>query len=215
MPSLETIIIVGFAAFSLNITPGPSMLYVVSRSIAYGSTAGLMSATGLATGNFIHVILGVLGISYLIVKLPILYQTIRYFGAIYLVYIGIKVFWQIFREKRNKKNINIRKENKDIKSSTFHFFLRGMTIEFLNPSTALFYLSFLPQFINPSLGNLPIQTLILGSLVPTTALCIDCTAAITSGFAMKQLTQESLNDKFLHAFSGFVLICLGFYAAFK
>src|SRR5687768_5391897 len=125
----------------LNITPGNDMLYVATRSTSQGVRAGIVSALGIAAGCFVHLLAAVIGLSAVIANSAIAFDIIKYSGAAYLVYLGIKAFIS----NQNKFSINEKIE----KQSLSKLFWQGALTNVLNPKVALFFLAFLPQFIHP------------------------------------------------------------------
>ncbi|MEO8416218.1 MAG: LysE family translocator [Ginsengibacter sp.] len=127
------------AALLLILTPGNDMIYVTSRSISQGSKAGIISAAGVFIGCFVHIMAAVFGLSIIIAKSGFLFQLLKYIGAAYLVYLGIKAF--IAKSDFNKEVTNLPTVDK------WKLLKQGIIINALNPKVALFFLSFLPQFI--------------------------------------------------------------------
>src|SRR5215470_8174248 len=125
----------------VNLSPGPDMLYTAARSLSQGTKAGIFSTLGIFTGCLFHITAAVFGLSKIIEESVLLFSIIKYAGAAYLIYLGIRSL------------INKKKNASEIKSlptmSTRKIFLQGMTTNILNPKVAIFFLSFLPQFINP------------------------------------------------------------------
>src|SRR5262249_9822431 len=140
MPSLPHLALFALAALVMNAVPGPSNLYVLSRSLAQGAPAGLLSALGLALGNLFHVALAVAGLAALLRSPPALYDAIRLAGAAYLVYLGIKTL-RAPRARLTAAHPHRRPLGRVL--------LDAALVEMLNPKTALFFLAFLPQFVEP------------------------------------------------------------------
>jgi len=142
------------ASLLLNLTPGNDMFYVASRTISQGTKAGIASAAGIAVGCFIHIFAAVLGLSIIITKSAYLFQLIKYAGAAYLVYLGIKTLFA--KSKPGNSNSKI------IKSSYWKLFKQGVITNALNPKVAIFFLSFLPQFIDQASPFFKFQLFTLG-----------------------------------------------------
>lgn len=204
MPSITTIIIFASAAFVLNATPGPSMLYALSHSLARGRKAGFASAFGLATGNMCHVLLNAFGLSYLFVKFPMLREIIKYAGAIYLAYLGIMYIYN----SRKSMNTNLPKNDEEIPESLFPLYRKGIIVEFLNPKTALFYISTLSQFVDPARGSTCIQMVILGLCVPSTALCVDLSVSFFAGTFRNKILNGRFRNKIHEVVAGSFLILM-------
>src|SRR4029077_21007568 len=137
MPSVAHLAIFTLAALAMNAAPGPSNLYVLSRSLAQGTAGGLVSALGLALGSLFHVALAVAGLAALLRYAPTLYDAIRLAGAAYLIYLGIKTL------RAPGTNLPV---GSDHRRPLRRILLDAALVEILNPKTALFFLAFLPQF---------------------------------------------------------------------
>jgi len=138
----------------INLSPGPDMIYTAARSLSQGIRAGILSALGIFTGCLFHITAAVFGLSKIIEESVLLFSIIKYAGAGYLVYLGIRSL------------LNTKKTKTEIKTlppiSQRKIFLQGMLTNILNPKVAIFFLSFLPQFINPQSNYLEEQIALLG-----------------------------------------------------
>jgi threonine/homoserine/homoserine lactone efflux protein len=141
MPSAAHLAIFTLAALAMNAAPGPSNLYVLSRSLAQGAAGGLVSALGLALGSLFHVALAVAGLAALLSYAPTLYDAIRLAGAAYLIYLGIKTL---------RAPGASMPANGGARRSLARILFDAALVEMLNPKTALFFLAFLPQFVEPA-----------------------------------------------------------------
>lgn len=139
----------------LNLTPGNDVLYVASRSISYGIRAGIVSALGIFTGCLVHILAAVLGLSVIISKSAYLFQLIKYAGAVYLVYLGVRALLS--------KQATGPESYKREAANYSRLYKQGMLTNILNPKVAIFFLSFLPQFINPASPYFKIQLFTLGA----------------------------------------------------
>jgi len=201
MPSLETLMLFTPAAIAITLVPGPSMLYVASRSITLGRTAGIWSALGLATGLFIHTASASLGLSAIFVYFPPMFFVIKYLGAAYLIYLGTQLL------RTNK--LSYQSREKLPKLNRFRIYKQGVITEILNPKTALFFLSFLPQFIDPLQGSPTTQMMILGCILVFTALVADLFIAISGGALSRSVLAKPLLQKIQGWLAGTALIALG------
>lgn len=185
----------------LNLTPGNDMLYVASRSISQGIKAGIASAIGVFAGCFVHILAAVLGLSIIISRYAYLFQLIKYAGAAYLIYLGVKALL-------SKQAIETKKE-KPAKAGYLSLFKQGALTNALNPKVAIFFLSFLPQFINPSSPVFKLQLFTLGlwfALQGTLVLIIvACVLGKTKDFFSKKPKVWRIQEKI----TGFILIGLG------
>ena len=151
MPNLNLFFV---ASIMLNLTPGNDMLYVISRSISQGFRGGLFSSLGIFIGCLVHVFAAVFGISLIIANSPILFQAIKFAGAAYLIYLGINAF----RTKPNTPET----QNDLQKVKPWQLLKQGAITNALNPKVAIFFLSFLPQFIDTNVGHTATQLFQLG-----------------------------------------------------
>ncbi len=190
------------AAIAINITPGPDMVYILSRTITQGRKIGIASSLGVCSGSFVHIIAAAFGLSAILATSAMAFSIVKYAGAAYLIYLGIKAL----RSKRITFDIPV-KLQKD--SSFWKAFRQGALIDILNPKVAIFFMAFLPQFVRPELGQAPAQILILGLLVNLIGMVIEAvlvlTAARTTIFFRNNSQFSTLLDRIL----GSMLICLG------
>lgn len=145
----------------LNITPGADTLYILSRSISGGKTEGVLSVAGITSGSLIHTFLAALGLSVILAESTVLFNAVKIAGAAYLIFIGIRT---IMSAKSNVMNDHYSFNT----SGRRQIFLQGFFTSLLNPKTALFFLSFLPQFVNPRNAGGPVLFIILGFTFATT-----------------------------------------------
>lgn len=201
MFNFQNIYLFFIASLLLNLTPGNDMLYVASRSVSQGIKAGVASAAGIFIGCFVHIIAAVLGLSLIISKSAYLFQLIKFAGAGYLIYLGIRALLL-------KPIVNITNQ-KPIKSNYWRLFKQGIITNALNPKVAVFFLSFLPQFINTASPFFKFQLFTLGIWfdVQGTAVLIivACLLGKTKGFFKKNPKIWMIQEKI----TGIILIGLG------
>lgn len=156
MPSTTTLL--GFAALALGmvLTPGPNMIYLISRAICQGRTAGLISLAGVAVAFVLYMLAAVLGITALLFAVPFAYDALRFAGACYLAYLA----YQTLRPG-GRSPFQVRQLAPDKPAKLFSM---GLLTSLLNPKVAMLYLSLLPQFIDPALGNVLAQSLTFGAV---------------------------------------------------
>ena len=200
MPAIETIILFMAAALALNVTPGPSILYVMSRSVGQGRTAGLVSALGLGTGSLIHAGAAALGLSVILAYSPLAYTVVKYLGAGYLVYLGVRILLVRDRQLSTAVLAHV---------SLTRVFWQGVVTELLNPKIVLFFMSFLPQFVDPARGSVAGQTLFLGLLFHVTGVPINMLVAVVGGAIASWLSQNPVFARVRNGLAGAVLIGLG------
>jgi threonine/homoserine/homoserine lactone efflux protein len=201
MPTLETILLVTVAGLALSASPGPSMLYILSRSVGQSRAAGLVSAAGLATGGFVHVVLAALGLSALFSYSPGVYTAVKILGAVYLIYLGVDTLRDGGSEAEDQSRTN--------DDSLAAIFYQGVLVEVLNPKTMLFFVAFLPQFVDGTLGSVTAQMFLLGLLVPLTAMPSDLIVAFGGGTVAARLSASPTMSTGLKWVSGLILIGLG------
>jgi len=201
LPSIETILLVTLAGLALSASPGPSMLYVLSRSVGQSMVAGFASTIGLAAGGMVLAIASALGLAVVIKQFDMLYSGVKIVGALYLVYLGV----QLIRES-GKERLRIYRVDRQ---SFMKILNQGILVEVLNPKTILFFLAFIPQFVDRSAGNITSQVLILGMLVPLTAIPSDIIVSVAGGSLADKLARNSLAATGLNWLGGLILIGLG------
>jgi len=191
-------------ALILVFMPGPNTLYVVNRSIHQGRKAGIVSSLGIHVGTLVHISAAAFGMSALLLSSALAFNTVKYLGAAYLVYLGLKTLL-----KRKK----IEAEEKAGEMSLSRTFYQGIIVHILNPKSALFFFAFLPQFIDAKRGSMIGQIFFLGAILMLLGLLSDSTYALLAG-SLGNLVRG--NPRFQRAnryFSGTVYIGLGTVAA--
>jgi threonine/homoserine/homoserine lactone efflux protein len=190
------------AAAVLAITPGPGIFYVLARSLGEGTRVGVRSSLGTALGGLCHVVGAALGLSTLLMTSATAFEVVRYVGACYLVYLGIRTL------------VGLRApESETPPAAGGDAFRQGVLTELLNPKTALFFLTFLPQFVQPEQGAIAPQLLALGCISVALNSTVDLVVAAVAGRARGGLRAGSRWVRRQRALSGVALIALGGYAA--
>jgi threonine/homoserine/homoserine lactone efflux protein len=178
MPAPSTLALFALAALALIAIPGPNMVYVATRSMSEGRRSGFASALGLLTGTLINVAAAAAGLSALIASSATAFNTLRYLGAAYLVFLGLKALIQKDRSDPNAPPKPV---------SLARAYRQAIVVQLLNPKVALFFLAFLPQFVDPARGPVATQVLVLGAILGTLGFAMDCGYAIAAGAAAKRL----------------------------
>lgn len=191
------------AAILLAITPGPGIFYVLTRSLKGGRAEGIASSFGTAVGGFAHVVGAALGLSAILATSSIAFTIIKYVGAAYLVYLGIRTL---------TSDDDILLDANVLSSTTRDAFRQGIITEVLNPKTALFFLAFIPQFIN-SQGNVILQFVLLGSISVALNTSADIVIALLAGPIGQSLRTSTRFRRRQRLFTGWSLIGLGAYVA--
>ena len=207
MPDASTFALFVAAALVLLIVPGPSVLYIVARSVEGGRTAGLVSVLGVQTGALVHIAFATLGLSAILASSAVAFSVVKWLGAAYLVWLGLM---RIFGRDEEEDGVAVEPERLS------RVFSQGVIVNTLNPKTALFFLAFLPQFVDPARGAAWVQILLLGATFVVLALCSDGLYALLSGTAGGWLRRKMKDAAFKRGqryVSGGVLIALGALAA--
>ncbi len=193
------------AALVLLLMPGPAVIYIVARSIDQGRPAGLVSVLSVEIGNFVHVLAATFGLSALLMSSALAFSLVKYLGAAYLIYLGLK---GLLSKEKPGVIANVQRQ------PYRQIFGQGLTLAILNPKTALFFLAFLPQFVDRSLGNVPLQMLTLGCIFVLMAIVSDGLYALLAGSLGTWLRGRSIwrGERYL---TGGVYILLGLVAAFS
>ena len=171
MPEPHTFAIFAAASAAFVAVPGPSVIYIVSRSLADGRTAGGVSALGIQTGGLVHVLAATIGVSALLASSAVAFSVVKYAGAAYLISIGVR--------KLLEGDLQIAAA--DDREDRRRLYWQGVMVNSLNPKTALFFLAFLPQFVDPGRGAVAPQVLALGVIFLLLAMASDSTYALVAG----------------------------------
>jgi len=207
MPDASTFALFIVAALVLLVVPGPSVLYIVARSIEGGRTAGLVSVLGVQTGAMVHIAFAAVGLSAILASSALAFSVIKWLGAVYLVWLGLR---RIFGRDEEEGDVAVEP------APLSRVFSQGVIVNILNPKTALFFLAFLPQFVDPARGAAWTQILLLGATFVILALCSDGLYALLSGTAGGWLRRRMKGATFRRGqrfVSGGILIALGAVAA--
>ncbi|MCK2054164.1 LysE family translocator [Methylobacterium sp. 37f] len=182
MPDLSSLLAFAAIALGMALTPGPNMVYLISRSICQGRTAGLISLGGVALGFVVYMLCAAFGITALLLAVPFAYDTIRMAGAVYLLWLA----WQAVRPG-GRSPFEIRTLPED---SPRRLFVMGLLTNLLNPKIAVMYLSLLPQFIDPTKGSVLVQALVLGTVQIVLSLSVNAAIAVSAGAMATFLTRR-------------------------
>jgi threonine/homoserine/homoserine lactone efflux protein len=173
MPELSKLLAFALVALGLALTPGPNMVYLISRSINQGRAAGLISLGGVALAFVLYLLCAVLGITALLLTVPLAYDALRLAGALYLLYLA----WQALRPG-GRSPFQVRQLERDRPRKLFAM---GFLTNLLNPKAAVLYLSLLPQFITPGRGNVLQQSLALGTTQMAISLTVNAAIVLMAG----------------------------------
>jgi threonine/homoserine/homoserine lactone efflux protein len=200
MPALSTIALFLLAALGLLLIPGPAVVYIVTRSATQGRRAGFASVLGIEMGSLVHVVAAALGLSALLLTSALAFSVVKYLGAAYLIYLGVRTL--LTREERRQAVIATRRSHSQL-------FMRGLVVNLLNPKTALFFYAFLPQFVDPARGAVIEQMLLFGALFVTLATCTDSLYALLAAAVGRWLTSGTYFRRIQRYVTGSIYIALG------
>jgi threonine/homoserine/homoserine lactone efflux protein len=206
IPSATSIGLFAVAASLLLLTPGPAVLYIVARSVEQGRIAGLVSVFGITTGTLVHVLASTLGLSALLASSAFAFGLVKYAGAGYLIYMGVR---RILK-RTDPPSLPLMLPRR----SLGRLYRDGFIVNLLNPKTALFFLAFLPQFVDPARGAVPIQIAFLGLMFTLMGLTSDGLYAMVAGTAGLWVRRQSRYLNWERYVTGSVFIGLGLTAAF-
>ncbi len=202
MPALDSLMTFAVASLALLLIPGPAVLYIINRSVSDGRNAAIAAVAGLEIGNFVHVLAATVGLSAVIAASATAFNVVKWIGAGYLVYIGARIL------VRRPAEMNAAAAGASLKRS----FTQGIVVNIFNPKVALFFLSFLPQFIDTDRGSAALQSLILGSTFVTIGLTTDMMYALTASALRDKLLRGKSLPFIQRYISGTIFIALGVFA---
>jgi threonine/homoserine/homoserine lactone efflux protein len=200
MISTQTLLLFCVTAFVLIITPGPNQIYIIARSTSQGRKVGLLSVLGVDTGTLVHVAAASLGLSALLASSALAFSIVKYAGAAYLIYMGIRAWLS---------KVDAPEFATPELSSGTRIFFQGMLTNVLNPKVALFFLAFLPQFVNKSSGHVAEQMLILGVVFALMGLGVDLFVALLASSAGNWLRRNARFQQMQKWVAGGVYVSLG------
>ncbi len=190
------------AAAVLAITPGPGIAYVVARTVAGGRSEGLASCLGTGIGGMLHVLAAALGVSLIVAQSAMAFNLVKYLGAAYLVYLGLRL---LLREEASTAEPVV---SQGMRGALFE----GIVVEALNVKTALFFLAFLPQFVSTSEPLLP-QLMLLGSICVALNTIVDVVAVFAADRLLQSSAARAARARLLTRVSGVTMLGLGAYLA--
>jgi threonine/homoserine/homoserine lactone efflux protein len=203
VPTFESLAAFGIASLALLVIPGPAVLYIINRSVADGRNVALAAVAGLEIGNFMHVIAATVGLSAVIATSAAAFSVVKWIGAGYLIYIGIRT---LATKPQAVSQLND-------PMSRRRAFTQGIVVNTFNPKVALFFLSFLPQFIDADRGSAALQSLVLGSTFVVLGCISDSLFAILAS-ALRGTLLRGKSLPFVQRYvAGSVFIALGAIAA--
>jgi threonine/homoserine/homoserine lactone efflux protein len=204
MLELSSVYVFLLAALGLLLVPGPAVLYIVTRSVAHGRKAGLASVLGIELATLCHAAAAAFGLSAILLASSLAFSLVKYLGAGYLVYLGIRTIFT--------KSASSTRDDSPAPSLS-QMFRKGFLVNLLNPKTALFFYAFLPQFVNPARGSSILQILFLGALFVLLATITDSSYALVSSGVGRMIAQRAGFPRIQKYITGGIYISLGVAAA--
>jgi threonine/homoserine/homoserine lactone efflux protein len=200
LPDGGTLLLFMTAALALNVTPGPDMLYVVARSVGEGRAAGIISALGIAAGTIVHTLAVALGLAGLLRAVPVAFELVKWLGAAYLVWLGVRAL-------RRRGDATARGELAPAPRGAV--FRQGMLTNVLNPKVALFFLAFLPQFVDAERGSVVLQMIALGVLFNVQGTLVNILVAVLASGASAWSRRRFGESALMRRVTGVMFIGLG------
>lgn len=188
------------ATLALLLIPGPAVLYITARSATQGRLAGFVSVLAIETANFLQAAAAALGLSAILLSSALAFDIVKYLGAAYLIYLGIR---KLLARQDATESEEVHQE------SLARIYWQGFFVNILNPKTALFFFAFLPQFVDPDHGNVTAQTLILGAIFVGMAIITDSLYALLASSLAGQWKGNKNFQKGQRYFAGLIYIGLG------
>jgi threonine/homoserine/homoserine lactone efflux protein len=207
MPPTDHLLAFALAAFLIILAPGPSVLFVISRALAYGRRTALITVVGGAVGSFVSACLVAAGLGALVQSSAIAYTVLKYVGAAYLIYLGVRAF----RQRRKLREVW---ETQASGSSARRTWWQGFVVAVTNPKTAVFFAAILPQFVDPVVGHASLQMIVFGAIFAIIALLSDSVYGLTAGTARQWFTRSDRRLELVGGASGVTMIGLGVGIAF-
>jgi threonine/homoserine/homoserine lactone efflux protein len=188
------------ATLALNVTPGPDMLYVVARSVSEGRKAGIVSALGIAAGCLVHTFAIAAGLSGLLMAVPLAFEVVKLTGAAYLLYLGVRALLS--------RDTGLAAPPVE-RARLWAIFRQGVVTNVLNPKVALFFLAFLPQFVDPKRGPVSAQLVLLGLLFNASGTLVNTVVALASSGAGQWTKRHVGSSTLFKRATGLVFVGLG------
>jgi threonine/homoserine/homoserine lactone efflux protein len=204
MPDPSRLALFVGAALLLLVVPGPSVLYIVTQSVSHGRRAGIVSVAGITTGTLVHIAAATVGLSALFASSALAFDVVKYLGAAYLIAVGIRRLagWERDAGPRARDTRDLGR-----------LYRQGIVVNTLNPKTALFFLAFLPQFVDPDRGPVALQAAVLGAVFVVVATVSDSTYAVVTAAVADRVRGSSRARQVRRYLSSSIFVALGVTAA--
>jgi threonine/homoserine/homoserine lactone efflux protein len=201
------------AALLLALAPGPGMLYVLARSLAGGKREGVLSALGTFLGGMVHVFAAALGVSVILARSAAAFATVKYAGAAYLCFLGVKMILDARKDAKTQDALSVDDYAPAAGATARNPLWQGVATEVLNPKTALFFLSFIPQFVNREAGHVFLQFVLLGTFSVVLNTSADLIVILLAGPLGKKIRSSAVFRRRQRTLTGVIMIGLGTYLA--
>lgn len=208
MPAIEILLAFMVTTAVFAFIPGPAMLYAAARTMAGGRRSGLMAVLGIHLGCYVHIVAAAAGLWVLFHAIPALYLAVKLAGAAYLVWLGVS----LFRSRAASET----EQPGDLPKSGRHAFVESVTVEVLNPKTAIFFMAFLPQFVDAT-AAFPVwlQLAIFGIVINAMFSLADLVCVLLAGFVVERLKRSTKVQRWVQRAGGSILVGLGAHLAFQ
>jgi threonine/homoserine/homoserine lactone efflux protein len=204
MPDAHSLLLFVLAGLLLNLTPGPDVLYIVTRALRLGARAGIVAGLGITAGCFVHITAAAVGVGALMQTSAALFTVLKWIGAAYLLWVGVRML-----VSRMPKESALPIEDVPERSSLRSVFLGGFWTNVLNPKVALFFLAFVPQFIAPETANKPLAFFLLGTLFNFNAILVNVGWALLAGWTARHVGSVRRGMHWLERGAGALFIGFG------
>lgn len=188
-------------SFLLCLAPGPDNIYVLTQGITKNKKAAIVTTFGLATGLVVHTSAAAFGISVIFQTSQLAFDIVKYLGALYLLYIA----YQAFKYREEALNLDIESSKEEMKN----LYIKGFIMNILNPKVSIFFLAFLPQFVDTTSSNVPLQMIILGGIFMLITIFVFSMIGITGNLLSLKLKQKPSIVKYMNILTSFILVSLG------
>lgn len=189
------------ASFLLCLAPGPDNIYVLTQGMTKSKKAAIVTTLGLTTGLIIHTSAAAFGISVIFQTSEIAFNIVKYVGAAYLLYIA----YQAFKYRNEKLDLSVQNSSSELKKLYF----KGFIMNILNPKVSIFFLAFLPQFVNTASGNVPMQMITLGGVFMILTVVVFSSIGVAGNLLSSKLLEKPNIVKYMNVLTSFVLVSLG------
>ena len=188
-------------AIALNVSPGPDVLYIITKTISGGKKIGFASSLGVCTGALFHIFLAAVGLSAILATSIIAFTIVKYIGVLYLLYLA----YQSFKSSGTKFNIS----KKQTTDTFWKVFRQGVLIDILNPKVAIFFMAFLPQFVREGHGSVPFQFIYLGTIIILLAIVIEGIYVLFASIISTKLHENEKYSIWMDRMLGTIFLGLG------